>query len=145
MSDTPATPEISQVLTYFQNVLGLSQFKIEGSPTEFAEQSAPLTFRISKENASLEIFKKMIAAMQLDGSLFQIDTSDETPQSSLVVVFGEELFQSFGFQKTESGEWVEQGSTKWLWTYAPSQLELDASLKKRAWQDLQKVMRELNH
>ncbi|MGE0631608.1 MAG: hypothetical protein AB7O96_04325 [Pseudobdellovibrionaceae bacterium] len=139
--------EIVSTFRYLQNVLGINQIQLKGSPTE---SSGVLTFLslgflVSEEESQLEIFKKMIAAMKLDPSLYEIRPPFFDGRFySLNVVFGKENFFSLGFEEAESGQWMQRENGKFLWTYSPAELEAEPSLKKRAWSDLQVVMREMN-
>ncbi|MNL49150.1 hypothetical protein D3C87_1720600 [compost metagenome] len=57
-------------------------------------------------------------------------------ESKVVVVFS-------SFPK-DIGELIFKGPGKWIETYSPAYLIEDPSAKKVVWNDLQKVMRELN-
>lgn len=57
-------------------------------------------------------------------------------ESKIVVVFS-------SFPK-DIGELIFKGPGKWIETYSPAYLLEDPSAKKVVWNDLQKVMRELN-
>ncbi|WP_413293540.1 hypothetical protein ACLSU7_00385 [Bdellovibrio sp. HCB185ZH] len=57
-------------------------------------------------------------------------------ESKVVVVFS-------SFPK-DLGEMIYKGPGKWIETYSPAYLLEDAAAKKVVWNDLQKVMKELN-
>lgn len=135
-----------QVLHYLQSVLGISRVLPQANEIVEATSQTRVSFWLSTEDRSLEIFNKMIQAMQLDEGDYQIlTTAEPPPETPFIVVFGESLFNQYNSTPTASGIWANDESTgrKWMWTYTPTELEQKTTLKKRAWQDLQGVMREL--
>ena len=95
-----------------------------------------------------DLFQKMRGAMKLANlTVLELDCTVEDRsqlpselakkvESKIVVVFS-------SFPKN-IGELIFKGPGKWMETYSPAYLLEDPSAKKVVWNDLQKVMRELN-
>lgn len=95
-----------------------------------------------------ELFQKMRAAMKLANlTVLELDCTVEDRsqlpselakkvESKVVVVFS-------SFPK-DIGEMIFKGPGKWIETYSPAYLIEDPTAKKVVWNDLKKVMKELN-
>jgi hypothetical protein len=95
-----------------------------------------------------DLFDKMKSAMKLRNiQVLELDCTVEDRsllpselakfcESKVVVVFS-------SFPK-DLGEMIFKGPGKWIETYSPAYLLEDAAAKKVVWNDLQKVMKELN-
>ena len=158
-------------IKYLQEVLGIKNIIIETTHSEkdegyFFTQSGPVSkhevkhcelvflniLTQSKESlfnpATQELFQKMKIAMKVNNVQYleldcTLSNRSELPsevskicESKFVVVFS-----SF---PQNLGEFKIVGSGKWLETYSPAYLLEDVAAKKVVWNDLQKVMRELN-
>ncbi|QLY24094.1 hypothetical protein [Bdellovibrio sp. KM01] len=95
-----------------------------------------------------DLFDKMKSAMKIRNiQVLELDCTVEDRsllpselaqfcESKVVVVFS-------SFPK-DLGEMIYKGPGKWIETYSPAYLLEDAAAKKVVWNDLQKVMKELN-
>ncbi|WP_413557426.1 hypothetical protein [Bdellovibrio sp. HCB209] len=95
-----------------------------------------------------DLFDKMKTAMKLKNiQVLELDCTveDRSLLPSELATFCESkvvvVFSSF---PKDLGEMIYKGPGKWIETYSPAYLLEDAAAKKVVWNDLQKVMKELN-
>lgn len=95
-----------------------------------------------------DLFGKMKAAMKLTNlQVLELDcTIEDRSQlpSELAKICESKVVVVFSSFPKDIGELIFKGPGKWLETYSPAYLIEDAGAKKVVWNDLQKVMKELN-
>ncbi|MDG0816232.1 hypothetical protein [Bdellovibrio svalbardensis] len=95
-----------------------------------------------------ELFGKMKAAMKLVNlQVLELDcTVEDRSQlpSELAKICESKVVVVFSSFPKDIGELIFKGPGKWIETYSPAYLIEDAGAKKVVWNDLQKVMKELN-
>lgn len=95
-----------------------------------------------------DLFGKMKAAMKLRNiQVLELDcTVDDRSQlpSQLAQICEGKVVVVFSSFPKDIGELIFKGPGKWIETYSPSYLLEDGGAKKVVWNDLQKVMKELN-
>lgn len=95
-----------------------------------------------------DLFGKMKAAMKLRNiQVLELDCTVEDrsqlPSQLAQICEGKVVVVFSSFPK-DIGELIFKGPGKWIETYSPSYLLEDGGAKKVVWNDLQKVMKELN-
>lgn len=95
-----------------------------------------------------DLFEKMKSAMKLKNlQVLELDCTVENRSqlpSELAKICEGRVVVVFSSFPQNIGELIFKGPGKWIETYSPSYLLEDAAAKKVVWNDLQKVMRELN-
>lgn len=95
-----------------------------------------------------DLFEKMKSAMKLKNlQVLELDCSvDDRSQlpSELAKICEGKVVVVFSSFPKNIGELIFIGPSKWIETYSPAYLLEDATAKKVVWNDLQKVMKELN-
>ncbi len=95
-----------------------------------------------------DLFGKMKAAMKLANlQVLELDcTVEDRSQlpSELAKICESKVVVVFSSFPKDIGELIFKGPGKWIETYSPAYLLEDAGAKKVVWNDLQKVMKELN-
>ncbi|KHD89578.1 MAG: hypothetical protein OM95_02255 [Bdellovibrio sp. ArHS] len=158
-------------IQYLQDVLGLQNvmlpaseagkaqthfFTLDGvfAPTEkhYCELVFLNILTQSKESFFLpevrDLFDKMKNAMKLKNlQVLELDcTVEDRSQlpSELAEICESRVVVVFSSFPKDIGELIFKGPGKWIETYSPAYLLEDAAAKKVVWNDLQKVMRELD-
>lgn len=136
---------------YLQNVLGVKSVLIpDGNfDTDLLQESAGISHPILVidanpwSGAAEELFLKMLTAMKLQKADIQIVFIDQVSANELatralasryVICFADKIAEDFGIE--------EKDFTK---TISPAILLKKPELKRQAWEDLKKVMENLNH
>lgn len=95
-----------------------------------------------------DLFEKMKSAMKIKNlQVLELDcTVDDRSQlpSELAKICEGKMVVVFSSFPKDIGEVIFKGPGKWIETYSPAYLLEDATAKKVVWNDLQKVMKELN-
>lgn len=158
-------------LQYLQDVLGLQNIMLQDTPVtadevRFYTSQGPfepherLHFELvflniltqAKESffnpEVRDLFEKMKQAMKLKNlQVLELDCTVEDRSrlpSELAKVCESRAVVVFSSFPKDLGEFIIKGSGKWIETYSPAYLLEDAAAKKVVWNDLQKVMKELD-
>lgn len=95
-----------------------------------------------------ELYMKMKAAMKVHNlQTIELDCTVENRSelpSELAKKFESKIVVVFSSFPKDMGEMIFKGPGKWIETYSPAYLLEDPAAKKVVWNDLQKVMRELD-
>lgn len=138
------------------NALSAQFFTVQGPFSPSSLQHCELIFlnilTQSKESLFLpqthDLFSKMKAAMKLKNiQALELDcTVEDRSQlpSQLAQICESKIVVVFSSFPKDIGELIFKGPGKWIETYSPAYLLEDAAAKKVVWNDLQKVMRELD-
>ena len=98
------------------------------------------------------LFNKMLQAMKLDPTTYQVVTFDRNANSVILSSISCDLLVEMGVgpRGIERGIWLAPefapvNCHKVLFTFHPSELLQSPSLKRQAWEHLQLVMQEVKH
>lgn len=118
---------------YVQNVLGVKSILLNQEPVETIKQSPLVIYVENYINYSpeeMELLSKMIAALKIDLNWIRVvDLDNQEIQSEFTIYFVEELNQNDPIEKNK------------VRTYSPRILLKNSKYKKKAWDDLQVVIK----
>lgn len=118
---------------YVQNVLGVKSILLNQEPVETIKQSPLVIYvenYINYSPAEMELLSKMIAALKIDLNWIRVvDLDNQEIQSEFTIYFIEELNQNDPIEKNK------------VRTYSPRILLKNSKFKKKAWDDLQAVIK----
>ena len=118
---------------YVQNVLGVKSILLNQEPVETIKQRPLVIYVENYINYSpeeMELLSKMIAALKIDLNWIRVvDLDNQEIQSEFTIYFIEELNQNDPIEKNI------------IRTYSPRILLKNSKYKKKAWDDLQVVIK----